>query len=306
LADSGRHLAGNELRDELNDRLAWDPLNWELRLERVWLDLAFSTNAQRSLAEAREVTRLNPRQPQIPLRFARHYAPRQPPLAREFLHATERTNAALLREVLLLSWQLAPDTSQLWSLTPVSREGLTTLASFGLEQQLYPLAAQASLMLTNFEYPETVAEKLLAARRPDLALGQLTRAGQTWGADYLACRAQFELGRWSEAIRLFERMKARSRFRDPGAPPGQGDVVASLKRAWEQQPGDLLAAQALAQALGARPPAQRDMVLLRQLAQFFPNDFAILWVLFTTQRDTGLERDAAETAVRLAGYLAGR
>jgi hypothetical protein len=71
-------LAG-EFRQQLSRTLAWDPYDWELRLERAWLDLAFSTNSLRALAEAREVVRLNPLQPQIPLRFARHYLAAQRP-----------------------------------------------------------------------------------------------------------------------------------------------------------------------------------------------------------------------------------
>ena len=94
-----------EVRGQLNRAIAWDPLNWDLRLDRVVLDLDFSTNSTRTIAEVGELIRLNPLQSQIPIYLARHVAPRNPELAIEFLRALDLSDPRVLHDALSIAWQ---------------------------------------------------------------------------------------------------------------------------------------------------------------------------------------------------------
>ncbi len=131
------------IRRQLHQAMTRDPFNWELRLERAWLDLAYWPEARRSLEEAWEVTRLNPLQPKIPLRFARHFRTRNPELAMKFVRTARLSTPEDIYEALRLAWEINHEPAQLWELVPPTRTGLDSLARFAADQQLMPLAAQA-------------------------------------------------------------------------------------------------------------------------------------------------------------------
>jgi hypothetical protein len=291
-------------RRELQAALARDPYNWELRLERAWFDLAFSPNFSGAVAEAREAARLNPRQAQIPLRFARHLAERQPAVAREFLRLLDRSEPRLLRESLALSWRMDQDTSQLWALTPAGTNGWLTLGDFAVDQRLFPLAAQAYARLSGRVAPGELAGKFLAAQRPDLARAELAAAAPSLARDYLLCRAHFQAGDWPEVLRVVGGMLERSRWRIRlgSAEPATGDL-AQLKAEWRTNANDEARAVRLADRLCLAPVGERELPLLRQLTGKFPRNLRLAWLVFTTERELGLGA-AAETGVRLAGLLA--
>jgi hypothetical protein len=304
---SDRAAVGRDIRARLNRTLASDPFNWELRLERAWLDLAFAPDSRLAQAEAHEVTRLNPLQPHIPLRFARHFATRQPEAAYAFLQTAVRANPGVLREALAIAWPIAQDTRRLWALTPGTPQGLSVLGDFAVEQQLYPLAAQAYLFLTNRAPPVQLAERFLAARRPDLSLAQLERAEPGEPTQHLLCRAHFASGHYSEVIRLVTAMVEES--------PWRGEIqrvrptgldLAALKADWERQPTEVARAHRLADQIAALPARGRDLATLRQLADRLPQDPHLLWLRFQAEKDLNLSREAAETGLRLAATLMAR
>ena len=137
------------VRQQLDSALEASPFDWELRLERAWLALAFFPEAAASREEAWEVVRLNPLQPQIPLSFARHFAKTEPDLAFKFLAAARFSSEKPHRAALALAWEMTGDASTLWSLTPETLPALQTLVDFAMEQHLLGLAAQARQQLAN-------------------------------------------------------------------------------------------------------------------------------------------------------------
>jgi len=150
---TGQVLQAETLWAQLSRTLARNPFDWELHLERTWLDLAFSTNAARARAEARLTTQLNPLQPLLGLRFARHWARSDPEVAWEFLSSAAYHETPYgsdpLGEALALAWQIRSDTDALWALTPDTPRGWITLGDFALAHDLRPLATQAFLRATN-------------------------------------------------------------------------------------------------------------------------------------------------------------
>ncbi len=294
-----RASLGRQCRTELNRTLARDPFNWELRLERVWLDFAFSPNATRTLAEAAEVALLNPQQPQIPLRFANYLATRQPAAARRFLQQTDRHDPAVLRTALALAWRLDQDTTRLWALTPASTAGLLTLGDFATGEGLFPMAAQAYLLLTNRLPTTELARKLLAAHDPAAALEQLANAQPSPATDALRCQALAAAVHLSELIGVVTGVAERRGspvLRLPSTPSDQD--LDALRTQWQAHPHDLERAQRLAAKIGTLPAAQRDLPQLRALVQTFPRDPLLVWWLFATERDLGQTREAAQTGSR--------
>ena len=304
-APQERVQEGKQFREELDRSLQRDPFNWELRLERAWLDLAFSTNAARSLAESREVMRLNRMQPLIPLRFAAHYADFDPQTAREFLQATDRSDPVLLRRVLELSWRIDPDTGSLWALTPVTRDGLLTLGEFALKHELHPMAAQAFLLLTNQVAPTALAGRFLDAKRADLALLVLTNIAPSSQSEWLRVQAAYALGDHAQVIELTEAQVLRTRLRKDIL-TGRAPTIdlGEAQIAWQSKPNDQVLGLQLAERMWDEPPGKRDLVLLAQVAERFPANLRLTWLLFQTQRQVGMEQSASTTALKLMRRLA--
>jgi O-antigen ligase len=130
-------------RSILDRAIAWRPYNWELRLERAWLDIAFGSNSGESLAEARRTILLNPLQPKIPLRFAAALAARHPEHALEFVRGARISRYEDAREALRIAWSITNDAALLWELTPATNDGLRALAQFAREQNLNEIAEEA-------------------------------------------------------------------------------------------------------------------------------------------------------------------
>lgn len=127
----------------LTRAVAWRPYNWELRLERAWLDMAFATPGEDFRAEAHKAILLNPLQPKVPLRFASALAARQPARALEWVRLAPISRYEDIREALRIGWLVSGDASLLWEITPASAEGLRALAQFARENNLIALAEQA-------------------------------------------------------------------------------------------------------------------------------------------------------------------
>jgi O-antigen ligase len=134
-------------RTILNQTLAWRPYNWELRLERAWLDVAFGKDLEDSLAEARAAILSNPLQPKIPLRFAAMLARQHPAHALAFVRSAPTSKYEDVREALRIGWMVSGEAAILWELTPAAPEGLRALAQFAREQNLKTVAEQAEARL---------------------------------------------------------------------------------------------------------------------------------------------------------------
>ena len=132
------------IRRRLNDSIALDPLNWELRLERAWLDLAFFRTTPRPRITVAEAVRINPLQAQTPIAFASALVSRDPDWARELLFLVDRSSLANLRRVLPVAVRLPSPDALCLELTPDTTPALRTLAAFALERNLQAIAVLAA------------------------------------------------------------------------------------------------------------------------------------------------------------------
>ena len=296
------HRAADGVRRQLTTALAWDPYNWELRLERAWLDLAFSPELPLGLAEAREVARLNPLQPLIPLRFARHLAQRDPDLAWEFLSAGAYS-AQTLQAALALGWSLRHDASALWSLTADTRRELLVLGDFAVEHQLLPLADQAYSRLTNRLEAVVLASLFLKTGNTEQAKAHLLRAPDGPVAKVLLARAHWLEKDFPAASRVAELAWLSSRARNIILTPlaRATDLDQALTQ-WKLHPGDVRLAARVAESLFAEPAGRRNVRQLLEFSQMFPGELRFHWLLFRTHQELQHEAEAAEAALRLAEY----
>ncbi|MBI4323896.1 MAG: O-antigen ligase family protein [Chloroflexi bacterium] len=288
-------------RPYLNRTLARDPYNWELRLERAWFDLAFATNSALAQAEALEVVKLNPRQPEIPLRFAAYFAERNPDRAWDFLRSVDPASPASMRRTLLLAWRISGDSAALWSLVPNTPSGLRILGDMAFERGLFPLAVQAYQRLPRHGDRVPLAEKFLQAKRPDLALALLPDAPATFDEKRLKAKAHWQMGHLMEAIRSAQSAWRSRRFATPTIAGNTAlSDLESIRREWEKAPNNAGRAASLAERICREPPLARDLALLRQLSERFPDELRLRWLVFQTEFDLGHLEAAAQIAVELA------
>ncbi len=297
-------------RERLNHALCLDPMNWELRLERTWLDLAFSTNAVRARQEAFEVVRLNPLETRICLRFARHFARRDPLTSMEFLRRLDLTKPDLLRPALEIAWLGDSRPSVLWSLTPDTPGTLKVLGDFAAERGLNTQAAQAYQMLVGREDRLELAKKFLRIKMPEAALNLLPLPSNNLNVRLVQIQALYELRQYADTIRQAEvfwagsqvRKRLQARFpiaqNEEDLPP-----LEALLSAWRASPDNESLAQRLAERAYLQPVKSRDSALFQELAARFPNQPRFLWLAYQTERDQNKLAGAARLAVQLAERL---
>jgi O-antigen ligase len=177
-------------RETLNRALAWDPYNWELRLERAWVDLVAPETEARGIAEAKETQRLNPLQPRISLEFAKYFALPNPEVAFQFLRETPATDSSTINETLKLGREISPSPAVLWELTPATPAGFLALGDFAMEQQLLKIASEAYRKAKGAEPELKLAEKLLRVGDADGALEILKEASPSTQKEILLERAR--------------------------------------------------------------------------------------------------------------------
>jgi len=278
----------------VNRALQLDPLNWELRVEQTWFDLAYSTDTTRTLSNAWLTVRLNPLQGEIPLRYARHFARRDPDLALNFLAAVHPGIPAHRHDALELAWNITHDPAQLWKLTPNTVPSLRDLIRVALEQKLYPIAAQACQLLEGRIDMGIQARLYFKAQRPDQALRFLEKGSG------LRIQALTQMGRTAEAIEesreLFARYKSisESTFQPTTS-------FSALLTNYQRTPKDPAAALLLAEKCAAMEPT--EFPVLSNLAAAFPNEPRIAYLLFQSQVAAGQSNAAAETASFLVDRL---
>jgi O-antigen ligase len=171
-APNGRrnHLAAREV---LNRALFWDPYNWELRLERAWVDIADAETLNRGIDEARETQKLNRLQPRISMEFAKYFGCSNPGMALQFLRGTPAANEVVIKEMLKLAREISPAPSVLWEVTPATPLGFMALGDFAMEQNLPRVASEAYRRVDAPAEGIKLALKLLAAGDPEGALEKL-------------------------------------------------------------------------------------------------------------------------------------
>ncbi len=302
--DKNAEASAVAIRDEFTSHLRLDPLNWELRLERAWLDIAFMKDRQEALKEAVAVTGLNPKQALIPLRFAASLANRDPEKAWEFLLRADVTQEQLLRERLELGWQLRPDATQLWTLVPATENGFMALADFAFTKNLPVLALKAYERMRLPPSAVERAEKFVRARRPDLALRTLPEIPGNNQERLALAKVHLQLGDAPRCLRLLEPL-----FSQAGGPADWQrntrleSSSEAVMRVWKSGDRSVRLALQVAEVVMIDAPDQRDMALLQQLSVTYPEEKRLLWMNYRTRLDRFDYREAATWAVKLAEKL---
>lgn len=291
-----------QMRKQFTGYLAGDPLNWELRLERAWLDLAFMKDRQAALQEPMRVTGLNPKQALIPLRFAGVLADRDPEKAWDFLLAADVTQERLLQERLEIAWQIRPDATQLWPLVPATDNGYRALAEFAFGKKL-PLLARSAYEKMRLPPPAAErAEKFLLVHRPDLALQVLPEIPGTTQERLMLAKVHGQLGDAPRCLRLLEPLfqgEAEWQRATPLDSPG-----SALLRVWKSGDRTVRLALQVAEVVMTEPPERRDVGLLQQLYGTYPGEKRLLWLNYRTRMDRHEYREAAQLAITLADKIA--
>ena len=281
-----------------------DPYNSELRATRVSFDLQHSANRTRTKADVFAVCRLNPFNELIPLNLARDLAAHDPDLALEIMWQKRRTTDHLLEYVELV-WQTSGNAAHLWPLVTDTPAGMSVIANFALEKNLYPLAAKAWLRVTNQLAPAVLARNFLAARRPDLALELLPRLENNRANRLLAVRAHLGDKDYATAIVKAEALWLAGEAAKTFLAPYPASLAYETARAdWLADQNNPLAARKLGEKIFQEPAFARDVNLLRTLAGSFPKDLRLTWMFFSTLRDKNEFAEAAHVAADLAARAA--
>lgn len=297
-----RQFAGSEpdaeiarIRAQLSRSIRWDPLNWQLHLERVWLDLLFSTNQPSARAEAFQVVRLNPLQWQIPSRFAQYFATNDASLALQFLQETKiSSRPEILSGVLELAWEIERDTARLWQLTPLTTDGLLRLGDFGLRHQLNGLAFSAFQQLSNRLDRVSLAERYLKARRPDAALQLLEGSSSSGTERLLRARILFQQANYPAAMREAEAVcRANPRFAEMTTP-------ASTVPGSSTAPAEGVFTPLRVETLYQRDRQQLDARDVERVARDAPDNLRIWWIWYQIVMRNADYAKAAEIVIEIA------
>lgn len=291
------------IREKLNHALTLDPYHWELRLERAWLDIAYSLNAQRAQREALETVRLNPLQTALPARFAAHYAVVDPPFALELLRGIPLRHVKNPAELYEVAWSLDNDTALLWTLTPDTEEGLLRLGDFALSKNLFALAGTVYERLKGRVAAELLADRFLQARQPAQVLKLWNAANATPQQRLYLARAYLQAQQPLEAIAVLEPIFHRSAWRLKLAKvPPEGDLETARTNWFKQRENSTLAYH-LVNVVLSEPANRRDPALLSLVADAFPQNPELRWAVYETRVERFEHREAAEAALRLAESL---
>jgi O-antigen ligase len=280
----------------LDRAIAADPLNWELRLERAWLGLGVAPKSAMTRADIAAAVNLNPLQPKTPLALARAVAAADREFALEILRAIKPQRADDVRAALAVAWEFDRRASTLWTVTPASEMGLLALGDFAVEQKLFPLATQAYAQLVEQLDPLLLAEKFLNAGRADLALPLLPREPGTARERLLWSRAELLSGNFAAAIRHAEALWSERGL--------EARLQRSLAAGRGRSGGTLDLGGA--ERIYEQPAAQRDLARLRAIADQFPGEPRLIWMVFQTELELRRYEPAARRALQLATLLAAQ
>ncbi len=295
-------IQAGEIRARFTSYLRVDPLNWELRLERAWLDIAFMKDRRKALQEAVMVTGLNPKQAMIPLRFAAVLADRDPEKAWDFLLAADVTQERLLRERLEIGWQIRANATELWSLVPATDNGYLALAEFAFSKKLPVLALRAYEKMRLPPPAVKRAENFMAAHRLDLALQVLPEIPGTAQERLMLAKVYGQLGDAPRCLRLLEPLfQGKADWQQATRLDSSSEA---LLRVWKSGDRNVRLALQVAEVVMAEAPDKRDLGLLQQLYGTYPEEKRLLWLNYRTRLDRHEFREAAQLAIALAEKLA--
>lgn len=287
--------------------LRLDPLNWELRLERAWLDIAFIKDRQAAVKEATLATGLNPKQALIPLKFAAALADRDPEKAWEFLLLADVTQPRLFKERLEIAWQIRQNATELWSLIPATDDGYKALAEFALSKKLPTLAVKAYDKMLLPPAGAQRAEKFMNAGRLDLALQALPEKPATPQERLALAKIYHQAGDAPRSLSLLEPLLqgtgANGLWLDRVPLTAAPDVVLRL---WKSGDRNVSLALQVGEVVMSETPDRRDVGLLLQASATYPEEKRLLWLHYRTRLERHEFRAAAEVGIALAEKIVSR
>ena len=294
--------APEEIRDSFHRALRVDPMNWGLRLEGAWVELAFAEDRELALAEAEKVVRLNRLQPQIPLRFARYFAYIDQSIALGFLRRVPHDIPRYFEDSLEIVWDMTSSATDLWEMTPDEPENLLILGQFAIQHNLAPMAASAFRLLEGRRDPIALADLFLKADAPGDALRVLENVPDGNAKLARVATAAQLLGQSIDAMRaarsVWESGPLTKQIFATITQPGRPKEV--IER-WRRSPSEPLYARAALGVVATEKPENRDMEIVRMIGDRFRQDPRIQYLAYTCLLEAGKIDMAAVHAVRLAG-----
>lgn len=300
-AERARNL--QTAREILVSGIRWNPLEWDLRLERALLDSVAEMPPARLRDEVKTAVALNPLQPRMAFLFASQLLTSDPDFALNLLRKAKTKRPEELEEALKLAWQIRRDTSVLWELTPDSPEGLTILAEFGLSKGLKGLSIQAAELLEAREERARVAELYLKLGQPEKVLRLFDETNSRGEQHLILARALLKLELYPRCLNAAEASwRSSAAGIKLAAPPAKVDPKPPIESGGTNAVTASLA-RAQAEWYFGRPAADRDWIELSKLAVQFPSDPRILYIRYQTALDRLDFRSAAFIGVDLAELL---
>ncbi len=283
--------------------LQYDPLNWELRLEHAWMSLIFDGPTRRSIGLAKAACKVNPKQPKIPLGFARHLKPIAPDEALEFLKLVPFGSAT--QECLNLAVEMDLDPAILWTLVPATTEGLFLLGEVGFSRGLNELGTQAFKKLGERLPRSELCKRFLAVRQPSFVIPLLHSAQRTTEESILLAKAYLDLSEFAASLEVSRPVWAGADASQDASITARTweDALArdrSLSKKDRENSERLGAGIRFAEGLSVGGVSNDEVDQLRRYASEFPSVESILRVLFDVELRLGNIHSAAKASLRLA------
>jgi O-antigen ligase len=266
--------------------VAMDPYNWEPRFDLLWLELTLKPQTAVMVKKGWEVMKLNPLQPEIPLRIAEALSQSDKEEAIHFLHAFPPEENPSLIYALRVALQIDPTGSLLWSVVPNTDEGFSKLGDFGANQHLNRLATQAFLRIGTAYPPLVKAKKLLELSAAPEALQVLSTVQPGPAAEALLAKAHYLNGDWIDAISHAK--KSWESVLEPASPRKAKAFTVIERTAIE---------------IAKQPSDEKQIKELQSLLARNPGSSMIRLVLFDCLRKQDRTEEAAKVAVELASLL---
>lgn len=264
----------------LQQGLSTDPLNWRLRLEDLRVLLLLEGVTPKAMNEAERIIKLNPGYFDLRLNLARVFSEAEPQFALDILKGIEMSHVRNPRAVIDLTWEIEPNASKLWEVTPNTREGLLALSEFATQKNMTRLAEQALMKLPNKVDKIELASRFIRIGRAEKALELLSEVPQGREADLIRAQASAQLGQHSETIRFAESFILKSSLSDTLLKtPSTLEIPESILET--MMVSDLL-------------------VLLKR----YPNNIGLLWHLHQAYIRLQLFNEAAATVLKAAERVA--
>ena len=283
--------------------MAYDPFHWELRVEYAWMNLIFNGPTQQAIESARAACFINPRQPKIPLAFARHLMTIAPDEVLQFLQLVPFGPAT--PQGLAMAVELELDPAVLWTLVPATAQGFGMLGEFAFSRGFPGIASQAFEKLgARVPRPE-LCRRYIAARQPAFVVGLLGSASRTREEEVLLAKAHLELGNTAASLQVSRPLWTPGENLLGPSVTSRGWLEALARDKTLSQPQRarserFVSAIQFVERLDVGTASEGQIGELRRMAREFPSTESLLRPLFDVELRLGNMPAAARISLTLA------